>query len=47
MNYIGENKETQIEAVMALISPLKPKNLKLFAKWGHPEQQTTPEKCWD
>jgi hypothetical protein len=48
MNYIGEtDKDKQTEAVMALISPLKPKDLKRFAKWGQPEQQTTPEKCWD
>jgi len=48
MNYIGEtDKSKQIEAVKALISPLKPKDLKRFAKWGQPHQQTTIDKCWD
>lgn len=47
MNYIGEaDKEQQIRAVMALLSPLEPKDKKAFAKWGNPDVQTTPDKCW-
>jgi len=33
-------------AISGLISPLAPKDINEFAKWGHPSQQTTVDKCW-
>ena len=47
MNHIGVGEDEQVQALMNLIAPLKPKSLKKFAKWGVPEQQSTEEKCWD
>lgn len=47
MDYVGTLEEERIWAIEALLSPLKPKDIKRFAKWGQPDQQSTPEKCWD
>lgn len=47
MDFVGTEPEERIWAIEALLSPLKPKDIKRFAKWGNPEQQTTPEKCWN
>jgi len=42
-----ETKDEQIEAVIALLSILEPKDREQFAKWGYPAQQSTPEECWN
>lgn len=42
----GYVKES-IPSIMALLDTLEPKDREKFAKWGFPEQQSTPEKCWD
>jgi len=34
------------EAVSGLISPLTPKDIKRFAAWGMPHQQSTVDLCW-
>ena len=33
-------------AIEGIITPLQPKDMKRFAAWGHPNQQSTPDKCW-
>jgi len=33
-------------AISGLISPLAPKDIKGFAKWGSPEQQAEVDDCW-
>ena len=35
-----------IPSIMALLDTLEPKDREQFAKWGFPEQQSTPEQCW-
>lgn len=39
--------ETIIDDVEIFLDrELQPRDREAFAKWGHPEHQTTPERCW-
>jgi hypothetical protein len=35
-----------IEDIRSLLSQLEPKDRERFAKWGYPNQQSTPDECW-
>lgn len=40
-------KEEIIEDIKTLLGTLEPKNRFSFSKWGKPDEQSTPEKCWE
>jgi hypothetical protein len=40
------DEREQLDGIIALLDTLEPKNIGQFAKWGHPEQKSTPENCW-
>jgi hypothetical protein len=42
----GMSEDEIATALEGLLAPLAPKEMKRFAEWGHPEHQTTPDKCW-
>ena len=43
----GASDDEVVETISILLSTLTPKDTGKFSSWGMPNQQTTPEKCWD
>jgi hypothetical protein len=44
-DFVGASDEKKLESVIGYFYSLVPKDREQFAKWGIPDEQSTPDKC--
>jgi hypothetical protein len=45
--FLNMDQNETLDVILAALSTLAPIDRKKFAAWGTPDEQSTPEKCWE